>query len=181
MPRQRSHRIEHLNQPLKRYFLMAVRSKVARPYPPNQRAETRIARRVRAQYQRVHKKPDKLVKRRVPATRYRAANRYVLPAPKPRQQRRKPSLQNHEKARTARPRKPNQIPMQPNRQRKTNPPPTVARYRRPRSVKRKIKLLRQTRQPLLPVRKLPTQRARRLALFPQYRSLPKRVIGILHQ
>src|SRR5215471_3759532 len=40
--------------------------------------------------------------------------------------------------------------------------------------------LRQPRQPLAPVRKLPTQHAPSIALLPQQGLLPQRVIGVLH-
>src|SRR5919198_358900 len=99
MVRQRARRVEHFNQTLKRHILVAVGRKIARPHPTKQLPKARIARRVRAQHQRVDEKPNKLVQRAVRATRDRAADRNVGPSSKPRQQRRKPSLQHHEQAR----------------------------------------------------------------------------------
>ena len=77
MPRQRPRRVEHLDQPLERQLLVAVGRKVARPHPPDQLAEARIARRVGAQHQRVDEEPDQIVQRAVGAARDRAADRDV--------------------------------------------------------------------------------------------------------
>src|SRR5215813_2501729 len=161
MVRQRARRVERLNQPLKRKLLMAVRSQIARTHPPNQIAEARMAGRVRAQHQRVDEKADQILQRTVRAPRNRAADRDVVARTKPAQQRSQPSLQLRRKP-------------------KLNTPPAIARHRRPRTVARQRNLLRQPRQPLAPVRKLPTQHAASIALLPQQGLLPQRVIRVLH-
>src|SRR6516165_3370131 len=180
MVRQQARRVERLDQPLKRKLLMAVRSQIARTHPPNQIAEARMAGRVRAQHQRVDEKPDQILQRTVRAPRNRAADRDVVARTKPAQQRSQPSLQHHEQARTLLARKPQQPTMQLRRKPKLNTPPAIARHRRPRTVARQRNLLRQPRQPLAPVRKLPTQHAPSIALLPQQGLLPQRVIGVLH-
>ena len=86
MVRQRACRVEHLNQPLKRQLRMAVGQKIAGANPPNQRAQARIPRRVRAQHQRVHKEAHEIVERVVAAPRNRAADHNVAAGPKPREQ-----------------------------------------------------------------------------------------------
>src|SRR5437879_292721 len=160
MPRQRPHRVEHLHQPLKRNILVRVRRQTARPNPPEQRAEARIPRCVRPQHQRIDEKPHQFVQRAVAATRNRAPDRNVLPAPQSAQQRRQSSLQNHEQARPALPRQRNQPAMQRRPKPQRNALPSMARHQRPRAVARKSYLLRQTRQPSPPVRQLPSQRPR---------------------
>src|SRR5207248_5690741 len=116
MAGQRPNRIQNLDEPLKRNVLMAIRRKVPRTHAPNQLAEARVPRYVRAQHQRVHKEPNKIVQCAVRATRYRAAYRYVVARPKPAEQSRKTSLQNHEQARLALPRQPHQTTMKLRRQ-----------------------------------------------------------------
>src|SRR5215813_4378288 len=152
MVRQRARRVEHLNKTLKRHILVAVGRKIAPSYASYQLAEARIARRVRAQHQRVDEKPDKIVQRTVRATSYRAANRYVRPRSKSAQQRRKPSLQHHEQARSLPARKTQkpsvQLPAQPN----INPTPPIARNRRTHTVKRQPYLLGKPSKPLTPER-----------------------------
>ena len=115
--RQRPGRIEHLDQPLERQVLMVVGRQIGRPHPTNQRTEARIARRVRAQNQRVGEEPDQIVQRTVRASRNRAPNRKVAPRPQPRQQRRKPSLQhmNRPSASRARPLSPGEAPREQHR------------------------------------------------------------------
>src|SRR6266498_1057919 len=83
MVRQRARRVEHLNQTLKRHILVAVGQKIACPHPSNELTQARIARRVRAQHQRVDEKPHKIIQRAVRATRDRAADRNVSPRSKP--------------------------------------------------------------------------------------------------
>src|SRR6266508_3794394 len=122
MVRQRARRVEHLNQTLKRHILVAVGRKIAPSHPTYQLAEARIARRVRAQNQRVDEKSDKLIQRTVRAASNRAANRYVSPRSKPRQQRSKRRLQHHEQARSFTSRKPHQRCMQPRTQQHLNSP-----------------------------------------------------------
>src|SRR5262245_9562602 len=180
MVRQRARRVEHFNQPLKRHILVAVGRKIAPSHPTNQLAKARIAGRVRAQHQRVDEKPHKLVQRAVRATRDRAADRYVAPRPKPRQQRRKSRLQHHEQARPLPTRKPHQRCMQPRTQPQLNPLPAIARNRRPRTVKRQLDLLGKPSQPLSPEQQRARKRTLRIPLLAQKRTLPKRVIRILH-
>src|SRR5262245_32422839 len=181
MTRQRAHRVDDLNQPLKRKLLVRVGRKVVRTHTTQQRPEARIARRVRPKHQRVHEKPDKIVQRAVRATRDRAPNRYVSPSTQTRQQRHKPSLQHHEQARPALPRKLQKPGMQRRRQLKSNAPPAIARHRRPAMVERKLDLIRNTTKPIPPERQLPRDRALPLALISQNTPLPQRVIGILHR
>src|SRR5262245_13257713 len=181
MTRQRPHRVDNLNQPLKRKLLVRVRRQVVRTYSPKQRPEARIARRIRPKHQRVHEKPDKVVQRTVRASRDRAPNRYVSPSPQSRQQRDKPSLQHHEQARSALPRKLQKPTMQRPRQLKPNAPAAIAQYRRPTMVERKLDLIRQTRKPLPPERELARDRALPLALIPQNTPLPQRIVSILHR
>ena len=145
MVRQRARRVEHLNQTLKRHFLVAVGQKIACPHPSNQLTQARIARRVRAQHQRVDEKPHKIIQRAVRATRDRAADRNVAPRTKPRQQRGKTSLQHHEQARPFPTRKPQKPSVQSPTQPQLNPTPAIARNRRTRTVKRKPDLLGKTR------------------------------------
>ena len=57
----------------------------------------------------------------------------------------------------------------------------MARHRRPRPVGRQLDLLRQPRQPLPPVRKLPRDRTAGIRLIAQHRALPQRVVGVLHR
>src|SRR5215468_2387446 len=142
MVRQRPRRVELLNQPLKRNILVAVGRKIAPAYPANQLPEARIARRVRPQHKRVDEKPNKIIQRTVRATGNRAPQRNISPSPKPRQQRRKTSLQNHEQARTRTSRKPQKLTMQPTRKPQLDAVPPIAQHRRTRSVKRKRDLLR---------------------------------------
>src|SRR5262245_13553154 len=71
--------------------------------------------------------------------------------------------------------------MQPRTQPKLNAPAAIARDRRPPTVARQRDLLRQTRKPIAPVRKLPPQHAPAIALIPQHSLLPQRVIGVLHR
>src|SRR5262249_40370829 len=130
MPRQRPRRIEHLNQTLKRNLLVRIRSKIGPPHPPKELRKARLPARVRPQHQRVHEKPDKLLKRSVRPTRNRAPNRYVIPRPKPSEQRTKPSLHNHEQARTLRAPQLKQPPVRLSREPEPTPTPPIARYRR---------------------------------------------------
>ena len=181
MARQRARRIDNLNQPLKRNILVAVGRQIARAHTTNQLAEARIARRVRAQNQRVDEKPDQIIQRSVGASRNRAANRNVAAAAKPRQQRRKPSLQHHEQARTARPRQLQQRPVQLTIQPHFHPAPAVAGNRRPNSVARQRYLIRKLVQPLAPEPKLARNRALPIRLRTQNQTLPQRVVGILHR
>src|SRR5262245_5269472 len=181
MTRQRPHRIDNLNQPLKRKLLVCVRRKVVRTNTTKQRPEARITRRIRPKHQRVHEKPDKVVQRTVRAPRNRAPNRYVSPSPQPRQQRHTPSLQHHEQARSALPRKLQKPRMQRPRQLKPDAPAAIAQYRRPAMVERKLDLIRDTTKPIPPERQLPRDRALPLALVPQNMPLPQRIVGILHR
>src|SRR5262245_7328352 len=152
MSRQRPHWVDDLNKTLKRKLLLRVRRQVVRTNSTKQRAEARITRRVRPKHQRVHEKPDKIVQRTVRAARYRAPNRYVGPSPQTRQQRHKPSLQHHEQARSALPRKLQKPPMQRRLQLKPNAPPAIAQHRRPTMVERKLDLIRQPAKPIPPER-----------------------------
>jgi hypothetical protein len=141
MVRQRARRIEHFNKTLKRHFLVAVGRKIARTHSTNQLTQARIARRVRAKHQRVDEKPNKIIQRAVRATRDRAADRNVGPSSKPRQQRRKPSLQHHEQARSFPARKTQKPPVQLRTKPQLNTIPAIARNRTTRTVKRKLDLL----------------------------------------
>src|SRR5262249_14394253 len=91
-----------------------------------------------------------------------------------------PRLQHHEQARTLLARKRQQPTMQRPRQPKLNAPAAIARHRRPSPVARQRDLLRQSRYPPAPVRKLPRKHAPSIALIPQNGLLPQRVIGVLH-
>src|SRR4029453_13977710 len=179
---------------------------IACPHTPNELAQARIARRVRAQHQRVDEKPHKIIQRAVRATRDRAADRNVAPRSKPRQQRRKRRLQHHEQARpfparktqkpSQRPRRPRlqhqkqappsppRKPQKPSVQLRTkpqlNPAPAIARNRRTRTVKRKPYLLGKPRKPIPPEQQRARKRTLRISLLPQKPLLPKRVIRILH-
>src|SRR6476659_9122730 len=181
MARQRARRVEHLNQTLERKLLVAVGRKIARSNPPNQLPEARCTRRVRAQHQRVHEEPDKIVQRTVGAARNRAPDRNVGGRTSPRQQRAQTSLQNHEQARSARARKLQQGTVQRRGQPQTNAAPAIARHRRTRTVERKIKLVGNPRQLPGPERQLARDRALPIILRAQHRMLPQRVIGILHR
>src|SRR6476659_6350621 len=181
MARQRARRVEHLHQTLKRKLLVAVGRKIARSHPPNQLTEARCTRRVRAQNQRVHEEPDKIVQSTVGATRNRAPERDVVTRTKPRQQRAQTSLQHHEQARPARARKLQQGRVQRPRQPQPNAPPAIARHRWPRPVERKIDLVRKPRQLAGPERQLARNRALPVVLRTQDRMLPQRVIGILNR
>src|SRR5512132_1503888 len=180
MVRQRARRVEHLNQTLKRHILVAVGRKIACPHPPNQLAQARIARRVRAQHQRVDEKPYKIIQRAVRATRDRAADRNVSPRSKPRQQRSKRRLQHHEQARPFPARKPQKPSVQLRTKPQLNPAPAIARNRRTRTVKRKPYLLGKPRKPIPPEQQRARKRTLRISLLPQKPLLPKRVIRILH-
>src|SRR5262249_9416108 len=181
MSRQRPNRVDHLNQPLKRKLLVRIRRQVVRTNTPHKLAEARFTRCIRPKHQRVHEKPDKIVQRRVRASRYRAPDRDVSPSSKTRQQRYKPSLQYHEQARSARPRKRQKPTMQRPRQLKTHAPPAIAQHRRTAMVERKLNLIRNPAKPLTPERQLPRDRALPLALLPQNTPLPQRIVGILHR
>ena len=85
---------------------------------------------------------NKIIQRMVGPTRNRTADRYVLASPKPRQQRRKTSLQHHEQARSSLPRQSQQTTVQLPRQPHRNRIATMARYRRPRMVERQINQIR---------------------------------------
>jgi nitrogen regulatory protein PII len=173
MTRQRPRRVENLNQSLKRQVLVTVRRQIHTPDTTNKLPEARVPGRVRPQHKRVHKKADQVLKLAVRPARYRAPNRYVLPAPNPRQQRRKPSLQNHEKARAARTRKVQKTRMKLRINRNLNARTAMARHRRTNPIARKLKLLGQTFQSLPPVRQLSRYHTPRIAL------LPKRKIDII--
>src|SRR3954452_25382883 len=179
MTRQRARRVEHLHQTLERKLLVAVGRKVARTHPANKLTEARRSRRVRAQNKRVHEEPDKIVQRAVGAARNRAPDRNVVARTKPRQQRAQTSLQHHEQARPARARKLQQPSMQRPRQPQTNAPPAMARYRRTRTVERKIDLIRKPRKLAGPERQLARYCALAIILRSQNRMLPQRVISIL--
>ena len=179
--RQRARRVENLHQPLKRKILVAVGRQIAGTHPRQKLPEARIPRGVGAKHQRVHKETDKIVQRRLGATRNRAADRNVAARTMARQQRRKPTLHNHEQAGTALPAKTSQRTVQLRIKPDRNAVPAMARHRRPRTIERKIKLVRQSRQPFPPVRQLPRDRARRIALRAQNLMLPQRVVGILHR
>src|SRR5712691_9267530 len=181
MPRQRPRRVDNLNQPLERKLLVAVGRQIGRPHPPNQLPHARIARRVGAQHQRVDEEPDQIVQRRVGASRYRAPQRDVAPRPKPRQQPCQPSLQHHEQARPLLPRQPRKTTVKLRPQREPNPLAPIARNRRPRPVARQIDLLGQSRKSPGPERQLARNRAVSIALRPQDRMLPQRVVGILNR
>src|SRR5262249_35606560 len=129
-------------------------------------------------------KADQILQRTVRAPRNRAADRDVVARTKPAQQRRQPSLQHHEQARTLLARKPQQPTMQLRRKPKLNTPPAIPPHRSPppapAPAARHANLPRHPRPPLAPVRKLPTQHAPSIALLPQQGLLPQRVIGVLH-
>src|SRR5262249_40007471 len=150
MPRQRARRVEHLNQALKRQVLLPIRTQIACPHPPNQLAKARIARHVRPQHQRIHEEANQIVQRGIRAPSDRAANRNAAAPPQPAQKRRKPSLQHHEQARPARTRKLQQLAVQLPCKPQQNPPPAVARNRRPRLVDRQLDLLREPTPTLAP-------------------------------
>ena len=181
MTRQRARGVEHLHQTLERKLLVAVGRKVARTHTTDQRAEARCSRRVRAQHQRVHEEPDKIVQRAVGAARNRAPDRNVGARTKPRQQRAQTSLQHHEQARPARPRKLQQGSVQRRGQPQPNAAPAIARHRRTRPVERKIELIGKPRQLPGPERELARDRALPILLRAQHRMLPQRVIGILNR
>src|SRR5581483_2964574 len=134
-----------------------------------------------AQHQRVDEKPDQIVERSVAAPRHRTADRNVSASPKPRQKPRKRRLQHHEQARPALARQRKQRAVQIRPQRKLDKTSTVARDRRPRPVRRQIKLLGKPSQRLAPEGKLARYRARGIALLPEKLALPQRVVGILHR
>src|SRR3954454_8800935 len=71
--------------------------------------------------------------------------------------------------------------MQRPRQPQTNATPAMARYRRTRTVERKIDLIRKTSQLAGPERQLARYRALTIILRAQNRMLPQRVIGILNR
>src|SRR4051794_1494248 len=181
MTRQRARRVEHLHQTLERKLLVAVGRKVARTHTTNKLAEARCSRRVRAQNKRVHEEPDKIVQRAVGAPRNRAPDRDVVARTQTRQQRAQTSLQHHEQARPARARKLQQPSMQRPRQPQTNAPPAMARYRRTRTVERKIDLIRKPRKLAGPERQLARYCALAIILRSQNRMLPQRVISILNR
>src|SRR5437588_2863256 len=181
MPPQRPRRIENLNQPLKRNLLVPIGPKIALPHTPNELRKTRMPRRVRPQHQRVHEKPDQILQRTVAATRYRAADRNVIPRTQPAEQRRNRRLHNHEQARPMPPPKLNELAVQLRRYTKPNPIPPIARNRRPPPVTRKLKFFRNSPQPLTPILKLSRNRTLRIALLPQSFPLPQRVIRILNR
>ena len=181
MPRQRSRRVEHLNQPLERQVLVAVGGQIGRPHPRDQLAEARIARRVGAQHQRVDEEPDQVVERAVGAARNRAADRDVAARPQPRQQGRQRGLQHHEQARPSLARQCQQASMQLRRQRQRHAVAAIARHRRPRPIARQVDLVGKLLERLGPECQLACDRALRIALLPQHLVLPQRVVGILHR
>ena len=71
--------------------------------------------------------------------------------------------------------------MQRPRQPQTNAPPAMARYRRTRTVERKIDLIRKPSKLAGPERQLARYRALAIILRAQNRMLPQRVIGILNR
>src|SRR4051795_3902937 len=71
--------------------------------------------------------------------------------------------------------------MQRPRQPQTNAPTAMARYRRTRTVERKINLIRKPSQLAGPERQLARYRALAIILRSQNRMLPQRVIGILNR
>src|SRR5262249_52344948 len=71
--------------------------------------------------------------------------------------------------------------VQPRTKPQLNAAPAMARYRRPRPVKRQRDLLGKPGEPIPPKRKLARDHAASLALIPKNRSLPQRVIRILHR
>src|SRR6516165_8849145 len=172
----RHQRFHHTDQPpaktLKRYIRMAVGREVEGANTPNQIAQPRIARRIRAQHKRVDEEPNKLIQRTVRATRNRAPDRYVLASPKPAQKPGNTSLQQHEQARTTLPRNPNEPRVQLSRQPQPNHLPAMARHRRTSTVARQRYRFRKPRQRFLPVPKLARDRAPRIALIPQNLLLP---------
>src|SRR5438067_668750 len=175
MPRQRTRRVDNLNQPLKRNILMVVGCKTGRANPRKQLAETRIARRVAAQHQRIDKEPNKLVQRTVRATRDRASQRDVLPRPKPHQQASKTRLQHHEQARIALAGKRQQLPMQLGHDLQPDSAAAVARNRRPWTVTRQSDLIGKSFESLSPEPELLRNCARRVALAAENIMLPQRV------
>src|SRR5207248_2978693 len=181
MTRKRPRRVEHLDQTLKRQVLVRVRRQIARANPTNQLGKARIARHIRPQRQRVHEQPDPLVQRRVRAPRTRAADHDVLARPQPAQQRGQASLQHHEQARSARTRQLHELAVQLTIKPQQNTPAPVARNRRPSMVNRQLNLIRHPRQPTRPELKLARNHARRVALLPQNRALPQRIVRILHR
>src|SRR4249920_946322 len=181
MVRQRSCRVEHLNQPLKRQLRMAVGQKIAGANPPNQRAQARIPRGVRAQHQRVHKEAHEIVERAVAAPRNRAADHNVAARSKPREQRRQASLQHHEQARSPRARKPCKRNVQLSRHPQSHHLPAVARNRRPPTVARQIDRIGKPGKLPAPEPQLARYRALAIALLSQHFMLPQRVVGILHR
>ena len=182
MPRQRARRVEHLDQPLERQLLVAVGRKVARAHPRDQLAEARIARRVRAQHQRVDEEPDEIVERAVGAAGDRAADRNVVAAAQPGQQRRQRRLQHHEQARPARARELQQTRVQLRRQtRRRRCRRDGSTLRRPRPVARQLDLIGKPCERAGPERQLARDRALAILLRPQHRMLPQRVVGILHR
>src|SRR5260370_28921927 len=180
MVRKHQRRVEQPTKPSKRNLLVAVRREIARSHAPNQIQETRVPRPARAKPKRVHENPDQPLQRTARAPSNRAANRNVVARTKPAQQRSKPSLQHHEKARTLTARKPQQPTVQPRRQPQLNAAAAMARHRRPRAVKRQRNLLRKPAKPIPPKRKLARDRTASTALIPQNRLLPQRAIRILH-
>ena len=104
------------------------------------------------------------------------------PAPSRAQQRRKPGLQHHEQAGARCSRESASSPRCSSADSSSaHAAAAIARHRRPRPVARQIDLIRQPPQRSRPVRQLPRDRAAAVALLPQHRPLPQRVVGVLHR
>ena len=169
VPRQRPRRVEQFHQPLERHLLMPIGRQDCLPAP---------GRSVRAKLGRpevsvrstsvLTKNPTRSSSAASVRPAIGAPIAMSVPRPEPAQQRRKQSLQHHEQARPALARKPQHAGVQIGRQQNPDRSPPVARNRRPRPVGRQIQLLRQAGKPLPPIRQLPRQRARRIALIPQH-------------
>ncbi len=160
---------------------MGVGGEVVLAHPAKEFPERRPSRGVRAQYQGVDEKTDKLFQRLVRTAGDHAAERDIGARAEPGQQRRQPGLHDHEQRGSGLPRQFHQAAVQVRADLEFDLAAPVRRDGRARPVRRELQPFRQPREVFRPERQLLRNQALRIALVPEQFALPQRVVRILHR
>src|SRR5262249_61761847 len=138
-----------------RHLLGRIGLKRSPAPPPHELPEARIARQVRAQRQRVHKKPNQPLKLRFRAPRNRRSHHHIVLSAPAREQNLEGRQQNHEQRRAFAAAQGRQRSSQLTRHLKCATRSPVARNRRPGPVRGQCQSRRRSLEPVAPVRHLP--------------------------
>ncbi|GAQ58686.1 hypothetical protein a10_08578 [Streptomyces acidiscabies] len=180
LPGQRARRVEGLDQVLERQLLVVVGGEGRLPYAAQELGERRVAGRVGAQDQGVHKEAHEVVERLVGAARDEAAHGDVVACAELVQQRGKTGLEHHEEARALTAAEVEEPDVQVGVQLDADLAPLEGGRGRSGPVGGELDLVGELGEGARPVGGLAREEALRVPRVTEELLLPERVVAVLH-